>query len=433
MRPLESHSWKIPNLRWIIAGLVFLNTVINYLDRQTLSIVAPRLTHELHMSDIQYAHIVQAFLIAYTVMYLGSGIAIDRWGVKRVYALATAWWSAAEVLHAFAKTPFFLGVARLLLGVGESANFVAAGKIASEWFPPKDRGTMSGLVQAGAVVGAVVTPPIVLWLMFRSSWRVAFVLTGLVGFVWVAFWWWLYDSPEKSPYITSQERELIRSAGSPSAPEQIVRIRYWDLLKMPTTVGLLAARLVSDPVWWFYLFWLPKYLTEARSLTMLQMGYVIWIPYLASDVGAVFGGYMSGVLIARGWDVLRARRMVMLFSALAMPIGILAGFVASSGMAVALISLVLFAHMSWKTNLATLSVDLYPRPVVGRISGIVATGSGAGGALFTSVAAGLIATWSYRPVFFIMGFMHIVGFLIVLWLVRRPGIFSSAVPSEVVP
>jgi ACS family hexuronate transporter-like MFS transporter len=433
MTPLESHSWKIPNLRWIIAGLVFLNTVINYLDRQTLSIVAPRLTHELHMSDVQYAHIVEAFLVAYTVMYMGSGIAIDRWGVKRVYALATAWWSAAEVLHAFAKTPFFLGVARLLLGIGESANFVAAGKIASEWFPPKDRGTMSGLVQAGAVVGAVVTPPIVLWLMFRWSWRIAFVMTGLVGFVWVVFWWWLYDSPEKSPYITSQERELIQSADSHSAPEEIVRIRYWDLLKMPTTVGLLAARLVSDPVWWFYLFWLPKYLTEARSLSMLQMGYVIWIPYLASDVGAVFGGYMSGVLIARGWEVLRARRMVMLVSALAMPIGILAGFVASSGIALALISLVLFAHMSWKTNLATLSVDLYPRPVVGRISGIVATGSGAGGALFTSVAAGLIATWSYRPVFFIMGFLHILGFLIVLWLVRRPAIFSSAAPSEVVP
>jgi MFS transporter, ACS family, aldohexuronate transporter len=433
MTPLESHSWKIPNLRWIIAGLVFLNTVINYLDRQTLSIVAPRLTRELHMSDVQYAHIVEAFLVAYTVMYLGSGIAIDRWGVKRVYALATVWWSAAEVLHAFAKTPFFLGVARLLLGIGESANFVAAGKIASEWFPPKDRGTMSGLVQAGAVVGAVLTPPIVLWLMFRWSWRVAFVLTGLVGFVWVVFWWWLYDSPEKSPHITAQERELIQSGVPRNAPEKFVHIRYWDLLKMPTTLGLLVARLISDPVWWFYLFWLPKYLTEARSLTMLQMGYVIWIPYLASDVGAVFGGYLSGVLIARGWEVLRARRIVMLVSALAMPIGILAGFVASSGMAVALISLVLFAHMSWKTNLATLSVDLYPRPVVGRISGIVATGSGAGGALFTSVAAGLIATWSYRPVFFIMGFLHILGFLIVLWLVRRPAIFSSAAPSEVLP
>jgi ACS family hexuronate transporter-like MFS transporter len=283
---------------------------------------------------------------------------------------------------------------------------------------------MSGLVQAGAVVGAVVTPPVVLWLMFRWSWRVAFVMTGLVGFIWVLFWWWLYDSPEKSAHITTQERELIESANSERAPVQVVPIGFWDLLKMRTTLGLLVARLVSDPVWWFYLFWLPKYLTEARSLTMLQMGYVIWIPYLASDAGAVFGGYMSGVLIARGWAVLRARRAVMLVSVLLMPIGILAGFVASSALAVALISLVLFAHMSWKTNLATLSVDLYPRLVVGRISGIVATGSGAGGALFTSIAAALISTWSYRPVFLIMGFLHILGFLIVLWLVRRPAVFS---------
>jgi MFS transporter, ACS family, hexuronate transporter len=433
MRFIDSRLWKIPNLRWVIAGLVFLNTIINYLDRQTLSIVAPRLTHELHMSDTQYAHIVQAFLVAYTVMYLGSGIAIDRWGVKRVYALATLWWSAAEVLHAFARTPFFLGVARLLLGIGESANFVAAGKIASEWYPPKDRGTMSGLVQAGAVVGAVVTPPIVLWLMFRWSWRIAFVFTGLLGFVWVVFWWWLYDTPEKSAYITPQERELIQSAASQSQPEEIASVRYWELLKMPTTLGLLLARLVSDPVWWFYLFWLPKYLTEARSLTMLQMGYVIWIPYLASDFGAVFGGYMSGVLIARGWEVLRARRRVMLISVLVMPIGIFAGFVASSSVAVALISLVLFAHMSWKTNLATLSVDLYPRAVVGRIAGIVATGSGAGGALFTSIAAVLIATWSYRPVFLAMGFLHILGFLIVLWLVRGPVILSPRPATELLP
>jgi MFS transporter, ACS family, hexuronate transporter len=418
----------IKNLRWLIAALVFLSTVINYVDRQTLSVLAPQLTKELGLSNIEYGWISQAFLIPYTAMFIVSGILIDRHGVKLVYAVATAWWSIAAMLHAVASSAMGLGVFRFLLGAAESANFVGAEKVAAEWYPPKDRGTLNGLVQAGTVTGALITPPIVVWLSERYGWRAAFLFTGSLGLFWVIAWLVTYHLPERHPLITQEELRLIRGS-SPTAEGEneagFARVRWIDFFSFPQTWGLLFARIISDPVWWFYLFWLPKYLTEGQGLTMKQMSYVVLLPYLASDFGSILGGWLSGRLIARGRKAVMSRRAVMLFSAMLMPFGLLLVLKPSTPATIALISLALFAHSSWKTNLVTMTVDIFPRRVVASVHGIVATGGGIGGALFTT-AAGYIIEWhSYTPILVLMGFLHPLAYLCVMWLIKGEAAFRQ--------
>lgn len=422
---------KIKNLRWLIAGLVFLNTVNNYVDRQTLSILAPKLTEELQIDDVGYGYIVQAFLVAYTGMHLIAGVVIDRWGVKIAYGAATAWWSIAAMLHAFANSALGLGIFRFLLGIGESFNFISAEKVAAEWYPPKERALLNGLANAAAVTGAIITPPLVVWLMLRWSWRVVFIATGSLGFFWLVAWIAFYHLPERHPRITGQELQWIRGSqtssetAKPSSTES--RLRWFDLLKFPQTWGLILARIFSDPVWWFYLFWLPKYLTESRGLTMAEMSMIVWIPYLASDVGSIAGGWCSGFMISRGWKVLEARKIVMLASVMVMPLGVAIVFTESSTVAIVLICAVLFAHMSWKTNLMTMTVDIFPRSVVASAAGILGMGSGLGGVLFSSVAGHIIKRYSYTPIFVIMGFLHPVAYLFVRWLVRGEAGKTNAV------
>lgn len=428
-----SSQMPIPNLRWWIAGLVFLSTVINYVDRQTLSVLAPRLTKELHLTNTEYGWISQAFLIPYTAMYIVAGLLIDRYGTKLIYSVAAAWWSVAAMLHAATSSVFGFGLVRFLLGTAESANFVAAQKVAAEWFPPKDRGTLNGWVQAGTVTGAVITPPAVIWLADRYGWRSAFLFTGGLGLLWVIAWVLLYHLPENHPRISAEELALIRAdeTAAPLSTRPIALSPKWlDFFRFPQTWGLLLARVISDPVWWFYLFWLPKYLTEKEGMSEQRMSYVVWIPYLISDVGSVFGGWYSGQLIARKFGAVSARKMVMIVSALLMPAGLLLTLKPPLALALALISFVLGAHSSWKTNLVTLTVDIFPRPVVATVHGIVATGGGIGGALFTTAAGYVIDKFSYTPLLVLMGVLHPVAYLCVRWLVRGEAINPSALKYE---
>ncbi len=468
---------NIPNLRWWIAGLVFLSTVINYIDRQTLAVLMPRLSKELGLTNTEYAAISNAFLIPYTAMFIVSGILIDRYGTKLVYGVAAAWWSIAAMLHAAAGSAFGFGAFRFLLGTAESANFVGAQKVAAEWFPPKDRGTLNGLVQAGTVTGAVITPPAVIWMADAFGWRTAFLFTGGIGLIWAVVWFWFYHLPEHHPRISAaelaliQDREIerLRDGGTergrdgeresgregererqsegemerqrdnalrapslslsvppslnPSVPPSLrpsvsPSTRWIEFFRFPQTWGLLLARIISDPVWWFYLFWLPKYLTEQQGLSEKRMSYVVWIPYLISDVGSIAGGWYSGKLIARNLGTVPARKMVMIVSALVMPAGLLLLLNPSTTMALGLISLVLGAHSAWKTNLVTLTVDIFPRHVVASVHGIVATGGGIGGALFTTFAGYVIDKYSYWPLLLLMGFLHPLAYVCVRWLVK---------------
>ena len=413
----------IPNLRWWIAGLVFLSTVINYMDRQTLSVLAPRLTKELHLTNTEYGWISQAFLIPYTAMYIVAGLLIDRYGTKLIYGVAAGWWSIAAMLHAATSSFFGFSVVRFLLGTAESANFVAAQKVAAEWFPPKDRGTLNGLVQAGTVTGAVITPPLVIWMADRWGWRSAFLVTGALGLLWAIAWFWFYHLPENHPNITADELKLLQAdeALTPS-PSPTSSPSWLSYFRYPQTWGLLLARVISDPVWWFYLFWLPKYLTEQQGLSEKRMSFVVWIPYLISDIGSVLGGWYSGKLIARKFSTVASRKLVMLVSALLMPLGLFLLLKPSTPLSLLLISLVLGAHSAWKTNLVTLTVDIFPRNVVATVHGIVATGGGIGGAIFQSFAGQVIDKYSYPPLLVLMGILHPVAYLCMRGLVNGEAI-----------
>lgn len=390
-------------IRWVIAALLFFSTVINYIDRQTLSIVAPILTTELNLTAIEYSNILNGFLIAYTLMYLGSGWLVDRWGTRMSLAVFIAWWSASNMLHGFARTGLHLGIFRVMLGLGESGNFMAAIKVISEWYPAKERAFVNGLVNAGASVGAIIAPPIVAWIALGYGWRSAFAATGALGFIWLAAWLAIFRAPPLSQAVAAQKRES-----------------WLSLLSYRQTWGLLLGRFFSDPVWWFYLFWLPKYLVEKRGFTIVEMGMLAWMPYLSADIGAISGGLFSGYLIKRGWPILAARGAGMWPFAMIMPVSIWIAYTPSRVTALALICLVTFAHMAWKTNIMTITNDIYPLRVVGSVSGIVAFGNGVGGTLFTFLTGIVVQSFSYDLIFIMMGFMHPIAYVLFRALVRAP-------------
>jgi len=390
------------SLRWSIAGLLFAATVINYVDRQTLSVLAPVITKQLHITDLAYARILQAFLIAYTVMYLVSGWLTDRWGTRRALAIFMAWWSASNALHFFARSSFSLGAFRMLLGLGEPGNFMAANRAVSEWFPPRERALANGFVNAGAAVGATIAAPVIVVFAARYGWQWSFVFTGALALIWIPLWLVIFRRAAPS------NTKLVR----PKTP-------WKQLLTMRTTWALFLPRFFSDPVWWFYLFWLPKFLVEQQHLTMRQMGALAWLPYLTADIGSVVGGLVSGRLITRGWEPVRARRAVMIPSALAMPVSICVAFTNRSGWILVFVSLATFFHMMWRTNLATVTNDVYPIPVLGSISGILAFGNGLGAAIFTEIVGQMVTHFSYNSVFVLMGLLHPTALLAFLLLMPK--------------
>ena len=298
MQPAKGGTFS--RLRWVLIALAFLASVINYLDRQTLSVLAPVLQDEFHMPPTQYSRIVFAFMLAYTVMNGLSGQIIDRVGLKIGYALTVAWWSAAEILHAFSNGVVSLGIFRFLLGMGEAGNWPAGVKLVAEWFPPGERALASGIFNSGSSIGAVIAPPLVTWIVLSSGWRQAFAFIGLTGFVWLIFWWMLY-------------RPRVGGASAPKPRPMPVRQLFQDRFLWQLTLS----KVFSDPVWYFYIFWFSQYLKTARGFTLLEIGQTAWIPFLAADIGNVMGGLFSARLTRRGISADRAHRIgVLVFSLL---------------------------------------------------------------------------------------------------------------------
>jgi MFS transporter, ACS family, hexuronate transporter len=411
---------RIPHLRWWIVGLLFLSSVVNYVDRQTLSILARTIQNDLGLSDVDYARIVQGFLLTYTIAYLFSGRVTDWLGTRVSMSLFIIWWSLANIGTAFATSFVTLGLWRMLLGMGEPGNWTVGPKALSEWFPPRERGLAYGMFTMGATIGATIAPPIIAWLALSYSWRGAFVITGVLGLLWVVPWLWLYYPPGSHPRITDAERAVV--PGVQAAPSQRAPGAEWalwrTLLTQHDTWLLLASRVLTDPVWYFYLFWFPKYLTDTRGLSLVEVGRVAWLVYLAADIGALFGGWLSGRLIDRGHSPLRARKMVLRLVATTILVGPLVAWAPSIPLVLVCAGVVALSQLAWQVTIGALIVDRYPPASVATAFGIVAAGSGLGGMVSTGVVGYLVTNYSYVPVFVGMAALHPIA-LALVWFVGR--------------
>jgi ACS family hexuronate transporter-like MFS transporter len=421
----------IKDLRWWIATLLFLATLINYIDRQTLSVLAPLLREKFHMSNTDYSRVVFAFLLAYTFMQSGFGRIMDRLGTKRGFSLAIIGWSVAALLHAGVNSTFQLGICRFLLGAGEAGNWPGAVKAIAEWFPAKSRALAIGFFNSGSSLGAVIAPPVVAWIALHWGWRAAFLLTGLLGFLWLIAWLVFYYSPQAHPLITAGELEFIgagraTAVGEVGAPARAAA-PWGSLLRYRQVWGLVLSRMLADPVWWFYVFWLPEYLSRERHFSLQMIGYFAWIPFLTADAGNFLGGWLSGYLIRRGRPVLASRTTVMLVSAATMLAGIPAVLTENAFVALALISLATLAYSCWAANVLTLPADLFPHDRVASVSGMSGTGGATGGMIFTLITGFVLDRFSYLPIFVAAGLMPLAAAAIIKWGVRPGAIQEPAI------
>lgn len=371
-----------PRYRWTICALLFFATSISYIDRQVLSILAPQLQRSIGWNEIAYGYIVTAFQGAYAVGLLLVGRLMDRIGTRRGFPLIMAVWSVAAMLHALAGSALGFGIARVLLGLGESGNFPAAIKTVSEWFPKQQRALATGIFNAGSNVGAIAAPLIVPWIALTWGWRWAFVATGALGFGWVALWIGLYRAPKEAP----RDAEPIRTPA------------WRELLPVRNTWAIAFARFMTEPVWWFFLFWLPKLLSSRFGVTLAGMGPPLVAIYLLADVGSIGGGWASSVLIRLGWSVSAARRAAMLICAVCVVPVFAAARTSHEWVAVGVIGMAAAAHQGWSANLYTLVSDLFPTEAVGAVVGFTGLCGAVGGMLLSSIAGHLLQRANdYQP------------------------------------
>lgn len=408
---------KIGRYRWIICALLFCATTINYMDRQVLGILAPTLQHEIGWTEAQYGAIISWFTVAYAIGLLFGGRIMDRLGVRRGFAWAIVIWSIAAMSHALARTANAFAAARFALGLGESGNFPASIKAVAEWFPAKERALATGIFNAGTNVGAVVAPIVVPWIALTWGWRLAFVWTGLLSATWLAFWLSIYRSPHEHPRCTESELAYIRS--DPAEPA--FRARWSALLRHRQTWAFAIAKLLTDPIWWFYLYWLPKFLDVRFGIKLAGIAAPLIAVYVMADVGSVGGGWLSGALIKRGWSVNRSRKITLLAAALLIVPTMLAPHVGILWGAVAIVGLAAAAHQWWSANLFTLSSDMFPRQAVGSVVGIGGFFGALGGVAFQRIT-GLVLQHNgdnYTPIFVVCGLAYVTALAIVQLLAPR--------------
>ncbi len=410
---------KIRGLRWIIIGMICMLTVINYIDRMTLSVLAPTIMEEFGMNNVAYSRVVTAFLIAYTLSQALSGRVLDRIGTRAGFMLFVGIWTVASMLHATARSVVQLAAFRFLLGIGEAGNWPGAAKAAAEWFPIRERAFAMAIFNSGASIGAVVAPPIIVWVALTFGWRYAFFIGAALSLLVMIAWFALYRVPAEHPRLTERERAHILSDQGTSEAGG-ARRPWLSLFRHRQVWALIAARFFTDPIWWFLISWLPNYLKNERGFSLALIGLLAWIPFLFADIGNLSGGGVSSLLIRRGWTVDRARKTVMVTSALLVPIGVaVVVTTASDAMAIAAISLIAFAFQSWIVNVLTLPSDCFPKRDVGSVAGIGGMAAGIASMLFTLLVGYLVDHFSYTPVYVIVGFMGPLGAMLFLLIMKR--------------
>jgi MFS transporter, ACS family, hexuronate transporter len=383
--------------RWLMISLAFWATVINYLDRQTLSVAAPVLREQFHMSNVEYSRVLFGFLLAYTIMNGVSGPLIDRLGTRLGYGLCIAWWSAAALLHALAQGALSLGVFRFLLGMGEAGNWPGGVKVVAEWFPERERALACGIFNSGSSVGAILAPPVVAFILLTLGWPAAFLFVGATGFVWLAFWWPLYRTPAR----------LQVEAEAPPIP-----VGY--LLKTRVVRVFTLSKIFLDPVWYFYIFWFPEYLKHARNFDMAAIGKYAWIPFAVAAIGNFAGGLVSAFLLRRGCSVTVARKSAVTIFAALMTAAIPAVMVPDAWLSIAFVAIAMLGYTGALANMLALPADVFPKNAVASVYGLASMGSGFGGMVFTLITGWVVDHYSYTPVFIGFGIMPLICALI-LW------------------
>jgi ACS family hexuronate transporter-like MFS transporter len=418
----DPYPLKIGSYRWRICALLFIANTINYMDRQVLSFLAPLLQTRIGWNEVQYGYIVVAFQFAYALGLLSVGGIIDAIGVRLGYALSIGLWSLASMSHALARSALSFGVSRFFLGLGESGNFPAAIKTVAEWFPKKERALATGIFNSGTSVGAIIVPLAVPWVTVHLGWQAAFLFTGGFSLLWLILWWTTYKSPEHSAQVTHAELAHIRSDPATST----VKVPWLRLLGYRQCWAVLIGKFLTDPVWWFLLFWLPKYFTLNFKLQLNGLALPIMIIYVAACIGSIFGGWLPGLAIRMGLSIRDARRAAMLLCAVcALPIAFV-GQIHGLWTVVAIISIACAAHQGWSANIFTLASDIFPRAAVGSVTGIAGFGGAIGGMLAASVVGLVLQHFhSYSGIFFTAGLAYLTAWIIIQFLVRKPELVFS--------
>jgi len=416
------------SVRWWIVWTLFLSTVTNYISRQTFSVLAPLITAQYHLTHTDLSKILGAFQISYALTWLLGGIFLDAVGTRLGLALAVVFWSVINILTGFASSVFGFAAFRFLLGIGEGFNWPGASKTVAEWFPSQERSLAVAIFDSGSSVGGAVAALAMPLIALTFGWRSAFLLSGALGFVWLALWLRVYHPLDRHPRVTEEEVALIRAGqDAPSTSAERGVQRWLTLARNRNVWGIVLGRALTDPIWWFYVFWLPQYLSDARGFSLQRIALFAWIPFIAADLGNFTGGWISGYCIRRGVSVLRARTWVCVVSCLPILAGIPAASVHSVYFALGLICFALWGYASWSTMGLTLPSDLFPQDVVATVTGVSGLAAGLVGAAFTFAVGILVDRFSYAPAFLVAGLMPILATACLLLLVRAP----ASAPGQV--